>query len=336
MSIPGFVSFFSFSFSTFPVSPLSPFGWVARFVEPFSFSFNTSACLLLAVDDRVTLPSLDIGVGREVAFVALVRVTPLGPAFAALERNLEALVDFVTGSLDGSGAFSFALPFPFSPDSVVSGAGGGTKSGTTGSVVTGVVVKGVSSDGTCFSGCGSGIIEAAGKIDSGSGAGPFEAFEVNGSSGYGSAGIGGSAETDLDLETRWEGGVGDLEGNRNDSGFGCGGIRWDDCLVGPDLESGFDCDGSSGCGCGFGCGGGAGGSRFMASVVVSSLGGRGEVDGSGCLDKPGEPKGIRGDIDSSNDRVFRTGVFGSASGSRLNGSSFRGSEVEVTTKAGGG
>lgn len=280
----------------------------------------------------MTLPSLDIGVGRAVTFVALVRVTPLGPAFAALERNLEALVDFVTGSLDGSGAFSFALPFPFSSDLAVSGAGGDTKSGTTGSVVTGVVVEGVSSDESRFSGCGFGIIEAVGRICSCSGAGPFEAFEIKGSSGYGSAGIGGSAETDLDLETRWEGGVGDLEGNRNDNGFGCGGIRWDGCLVGPDLESGFDCDGSSGCG----CGGGTGGSRFMESVVVSSLGGRGEVDGSGSLDKPGEPRGVRGDIDSSNDRVFRTGVFGSASGSRLNGSSFRGSEVEATTKAGGG
>jgi len=280
----------------------------------------------------VTRPSLDIGVGRAVTLVALVRVTPLGPAFTALERNLEALVDFVTGSLDGSGAFSF--PFPFSLDSAVSGAGGGTKSGATGPVVTGAVVEGVSSDESRFSGCGSGTIEATGEICSGSGAGLFKAFEVKGSSGYGSAGIGGSAETDLDLETRWEGGVGDLEGNRNDSGFGCGGIRWDGCLVGPDLESGFGCDGSSGCGCG--CGGEAGGSRFMGSVVVSSLGGREEVDGSGCLDKPGEPRGVRGDIDSSNDRVFRTGVFGSASGSRLNGSSFRGSEVEATTKAGGG
>jgi len=170
-------------------------------------------------------------------FVVLVRVTP---AFAVLERNLEALIDFVTGSLDGSGAFSFALPLPFSPDSAMSDAGGGTKSGATCSVVTCIVVEGAGSDESHFSGCRSGTIGATGEIGFGSGAGPFEAFEVKGSSGYGSAGIGGSAETDLDLETRWEGGVGDLEGNRNDSGFGCGGIRWDGCLVGPGLGSAPD------------------------------------------------------------------------------------------------
>ena len=198
----------------------------------------------------MTLPSLDIGVGRAVPFVVLVRATPLGPAFAVLGRNLDALIDFVTGSLDGFGGCSFALPLSFSPGSAVSGAGGGTESRATGSVIAGVVVEGVNSDESCFSGCGSGIIEATGEIGSGSGARPFEMFEVEGSSGYGSVGMGGSTETDLDLETRWEGGVGDLEGNRNDSGFGCGGIRWEGCLVSPGLESGFDRDGGSGCGCG--------------------------------------------------------------------------------------
>jgi len=248
MFAPGFAS--SFSFSAFPVSSLHSFGLVVRLVEPFSssfsFSFNTSACLLLAVDDRVTLPSLDIGVGRAATFVVLVRVTPLGPEFAVLERNLEALVDFVMGSLDGFGGCSFALPLSFSPDSAVLGAGSGIESGTAGSVVAGVVVEGINSNESYFSGCGSGITEATGKMGSGSGAGPFEAFEVEGNSGYGSAGIGSSTETDLDLEMRWEGGVGDLEGNRNDRGFGCGGIRWEGCLVSPDLGSGFDCDGGSG------------------------------------------------------------------------------------------
>ena len=194
------------------------------------------------MDDRVTLPSLDIGVGLVATFVVLVRVTPLEPEFAVLERNLEALVDFVMGSLDGFGGCSFALPLPFSPDSAVSGAGSGIESGTAGSVVAGVIVGGTSSDESRFSGCGSGITEAAGKIGSGSGAGPFQAFKVKGNSGYGSAGIGGSTETDLDLEMRWEGGVGDLEGNRNDRGFGCGGIKWEGCLVSPDFGSGFDCD----------------------------------------------------------------------------------------------
>ena len=173
----------------------------------------------------MTLPSLDIGVGRAVAFVVLVRVTPPGPAFAVLERSLEALVDFVTGNLDGSGACSFSFSLPFSPGSTVSGTGGGTESGATDSVVGCIVVGGVNSGESGFSGCGSGIIEATGKIGSGTGTGLFEAIEVEGSSGYGSAGIGGSTETDLDLETRWEGGVGDLEGNGNDNGFGCGGIR---------------------------------------------------------------------------------------------------------------
>ena len=71
--------------------------------------------------------------------------------------------------------------------------------------------------------------------------------------------------------------------------------------------------------------------------VTASLQGRGrEVDGSDCLGKPGEPRGVRGDIGSSNDRVFCTGVFGSVSSSRLNGSSLRESEVEEITKAGGG
>ena len=74
----------------------------------------------------------------------------------------------------------------------------------------------------------------------------------------------------------------------------------------------------------------------MGSVAVSLLGRGEEVDGSDCLGNFGEPSGVRGDIGSSNDRVFCTGVFGSTSGSRLNGSSLRESEVEATTRAGGG
>jgi hypothetical protein len=153
----------------------------------------------------VTLPSLDIGVRRTAPFVAFVRVTPLGPAFAGVERNPKAFIGFVVGSLDGPGVCSSALPFPFSSGSVISGAGGGTGAGITASVVTGGVVKGVTSDKSSFSGgCGSGIVRATGRTGSGSGSvsdsgiGPFEALEVEGISGYGSAGIGGSTETDLD------------------------------------------------------------------------------------------------------------------------------------------
>lgn len=249
----------------------------------------------------MTLPSLDIGVGRAVAFVALVRVTPLGPALARAERNLEALVDFVMGNLDGCGACSFALPLPFSPGSVVSGAGGSIESGVIVSAAAGSAVGGAGSDEPCFSGCGFGIVGVMGRTGSGSSAKLFKAFEVEGSNGYGSAGIGGSTEPALDLATRWEGGVGDLEGNRKGSGFGCGGIKYKGCSVGPGLGSGLGCDGGSDCGCGCDCGcGGAGGSRFMGSVVASLLGGRGGIDGSDCLNMPGESRGVRGDIGSSN------------------------------------
>lgn len=232
----------------------------------------------------MTLPSLDIGVGRAGTFVVLVRVTPLGPVFAAVDRSLEALVNFVVGSLDGSGTCSFALPLSFSPGSVVSGTGGGSGAGVTTSVVAGVIVEGIDSGALCFSdGCRSIISGATSGTGPGSGAGSFEALgfealEVEGSSGYGSAGIGGSTETDLDLETRWEGGVGDLEGNGKGSGLGCGGIRWGGRLVRPSLGSGFDCDWDAG----GGFGKGAGGSRFIGSVVASLLllGRREEADGN--------------------------------------------------------
>ena len=115
----------------------------------------------------MTLPSLDIGVDRTVAFVVLVRVTPLGPVIAAAERNLEALVDLVTGSLDGSGACSFALPLPFSPGSDLSGTGSGAGARAVSSVV--VVVERAGSDGSCFSGCGSGIVGATDGTGSGAG-----------------------------------------------------------------------------------------------------------------------------------------------------------------------
>jgi len=161
-------------------------------------------------------------------------------------------------------------------------------------------------------------------------------FEVEGSSGYGSAGIGGSTEVDLDLETRREGGVGDLEGNRNESGFGCGGIRWEGRLINSGLGDGLDCDGGSGCGCGSGRGKGSGEQRSIGSAVSSLLGGRGEVGGIDCLNSPGELRGVRGDMGSSNDRFFCTGVFGSTPVSILNGSSFREPGVEAITKAGGG
>ena len=74
---------------------------------------------------------------------------------------------------------------------------------------------------------------------SGSGARPIEVLEVDGSRGYGSAGIGGSTEPDLDRETRWGGGVGDLGGSGKDSGFGCGGMRCEGCRVRPGLGSCF-------------------------------------------------------------------------------------------------
>ena len=62
-------------------------------------------------------------------------------------------------------------------------------------------MEGVVSDGSRFSGgWGSGIVGATGGTGSGSGAGPFEALEVEGTSGYGSAGIGGSTETDPPVE----------------------------------------------------------------------------------------------------------------------------------------
>ena len=73
----------------------------------------------------MTLLSLDMGVGRTVPFVAFVRVTPLGPGFTPVVRNLEVFVDFAGGSLEGAGACSFALLFPFLSTSVVSVAGGG-------------------------------------------------------------------------------------------------------------------------------------------------------------------------------------------------------------------
>ena len=209
------------------------------------------------MDDRVTLRSLDIGVGRTMTFVALVRVTPPGPLFT-VDRNPVNLIGFAAGSFDGPGVGSTALPFPFSSDSTVPGAGVGTGAeagaGTTTSAVVGGVTEGVISDGPCFSGgCGSGIVKTTGGIGSSSGSGssaggPFEALEVEGTSGYGSAGIGGSTEPDLDRETRWEGGVGDLEGKRNDSGLGCGGIRCEGCLVMTGLGFGLGSDGSSGCG----------------------------------------------------------------------------------------
>ena len=103
----------SFSVPTFPLSPPPPFGLVVGIVGPFSLSFGSSASLLFAVDDRVTLRSLDIGVGRTAALAVFVRFTPLGPAFA-VERNPGTFIGFVTGSLDGPGARSSTLPFPFS------------------------------------------------------------------------------------------------------------------------------------------------------------------------------------------------------------------------------
>ena len=325
-------SFPSFSFSTFPFSPSPPFDWGAVFGGAVFFSFNTSACLSFAVDDLVTLRSLDIGVGRTETFVALVRVTPLGRAFTMVERNPEAFMTFAAGSLDGPETCSTTLPFTFSSGSAVSGAGGGAGVGTTTSAVVGGIMEVAVSDGSEFlGGCESGIVGATDGIGSGSGTGPFEMLEVEGTSGYGSAGIGGSTETDLDRETRWEGGVGDLEGNRNDNGFGCGGIRCEDRLVGEGLGSGLDSNGGSSCG--WGCGGGAGRSMSMRFLVaVSSRRRGGGVDN----DRSDEPRGVRGDIDPSIDRGPCTGVLESASGSRLNGSSFCEPEVVAITKAGRG
>ena len=135
----------------------------------------------------------------------------------------------------------------------MSGAGGGTGGGTAISVAVGRGVGGITSDESCFSGgCGSGIVGETGSSGSGADAAPAKTLQVEGISGYGSAGIGGSTETDLERETRWEGGVGDLEGNRNDSGFGCGGIRCEDRLVKLALGSGFGTDGGSGRGRGCG------------------------------------------------------------------------------------
>lgn len=171
------------------------------------------------------------------AFVVLVRVTPLGPAFAVVGRNLEALADLIAGNLDATCAF--ALPLPFSPGAVVSGGGGGVGSGTTASVVAGTVLEGIGSVESCISGCRSGIVGAMGA-----GSGP--GTKVEGTIGYGSAGIGGSTEVDLELAARWEGGVGDLEGKGNGSGFGCGGIKCEGCLVSPGVVFGFDGDGGSG------------------------------------------------------------------------------------------
>ena len=82
----------------------------------------------------------------------------------------------------------------------MSGAGGTrARVGAAASVIVDGVMEGVISDESRFSsGWGSGIVGATGGTGSGSGAGPFEALEVEGTSGYGSAGIGGSTETDLD------------------------------------------------------------------------------------------------------------------------------------------
>ena len=203
MFIPGILSsFLSFSFSVIPVSPLAPFGLVPAFTGPVPLSGNASTCLFLAVDDLVTLLSLDIGVGRTVPFVALVRVTPLGPAFTMAGRNLGGFVGFAAGRLDGPGVGSFALPFPFRSGSVMSVAGGGTGVGIVASGSEGSMGGG-NPGGSCFSGGrGSGIVGGAGGAGSGSGTRPLEVLEVDGNNEYGSVGIGGSTEPDLDLEAR--------------------------------------------------------------------------------------------------------------------------------------
>ena len=184
--------------SAVPVSPSSPFDSASAPIEPASFSFNALISLLFAADDLVTLPSLDIGVGRVILLAPFVRVTP-GPAFVVLDRNLEAFVDFIVGSLEGPGPCSFALPFPFLSGSIVSDAGGGAGAGV-GLSGSGGSVEGGNSSGSRFSGgCESDIVGTTGRTGSGSGAGPFEASEVDVSSGYGSDGIGGSTETDLGI-----------------------------------------------------------------------------------------------------------------------------------------
>lgn len=304
--IPGVLSFLP----SFSVSLMLSFGLGATFVSPAPFSFSASACLVFAVDDLVTLPSLDIGVGRVLPFVALVRVTPLGPAPVVLERNLEVLVDFTVGSLEGPGAGSLILPFPFSSGTVAAlDAGGGTGVRFTASG-SGGSVDGGNSDESCSSGsCGFDIVGATGRTSSGFGAGSFEASEVDGISGYGSTDIGGSTETDLNREARWEGGVGDLEGSRKDSGFGCGGMRCEDCWVIIGLGSRFGSSRTSDRG-------GGGGEGVGVSMLMGSAGawvsGRSEVDGKSSLSGSKELRGVRGDIDPRTDRVFCTGVFCSA------------------------
>ena len=209
--------------------------------------------------------------GRTVAFVVLVRVTPLGPAFVVAERGLGTLIDLIAGSLDATCAFAL----PFSPGAAASDGGRGAGAGTTDPVAVGTVLEGIDSGESCLSGCRFGIIGAMG-------AGSSSGTKAEGTIGYGSTGIGGSTETDLEPAARWEGGEGDLEGKGNGSGFGCGGIKCEGCLVSLGVVFGLDGDGGFGCDCGCSCGGGAGGSRFIGSVVVSSLRGGVEVGGNVC------------------------------------------------------
>lgn len=203
--IPGiFSSFPPFSFSVVPISPLFLWEFVVVFTGPASFSSNALLCLLFAVDDLVTLFSLDIGVARTVPFVALVRVTPLGPAFTVAERNLDVFVDFVTGGLilEGPRGCSFALPFPSLSTSVVSFAGGAIGVGVVTFGFEDSMTRGNSDESRFSGGGGSGIVEVEGATGSESGVGVLEVLEVDGSNGYGSTGIGGSTEPDLDRETR--------------------------------------------------------------------------------------------------------------------------------------
>ena len=76
----------------------------------------------------------------------------------------------------------------------------------------------------------------------------------------------------------------------------------------------------------------------MGSVVVVLFGGGtgGGVNDDGRSEKSRESKGVSGDMDPVCNQDFCTGVFGSASGSRLNGSSFCEPEVEAITNAGRG
>lgn len=123
----------------------------------------------------MTLRSLDIGVGRAAALAAFVRVTPLGPAFAVVERNPETFIGFITGGLDGSGTRSSVIPFPFSSGSTLSGTGGSTGGGTIISAAVDGSAEGVNSDESRFSGgCGSGTVGGAGSSGPGSDAGPFK------------------------------------------------------------------------------------------------------------------------------------------------------------------